>query len=133
MNLLLLQHGAGKETILVVEDEKAVRELAVETLRKFGYDVLESTNGKEALQLCRDLEKNLDLVLTDVVMPGLNGPEFIRQIRALGKHLKVLYMSGYTENSVTNRGILEEGSEYISKPFRPKELISMVRQVLDRK
>jgi PAS domain S-box-containing protein len=124
---------SGKETILVVEDEKAVRELAVETLRKFGYDVLESTNGKEALQLCRGLEKNLDLVLTDVVMPGLNGPEFIRQIRALGKHLKVLYMSGYTENSVTNRGILEEGSEYISKPFRPKELISMVRQVLDRK
>lgn len=124
---------SGKETILVVEDEKAVRELAVETLRKFGYDVLESTNGKEALQFCRNMEKTVDLVLTDVVMPGLNGPEFIRQLRTLGKQLKVLYMSGYTENSVTNRGILEEGSEYISKPFRPKELIVMVRRVLDRK
>lgn len=124
---------SGKETILVVEDDRSVRELAVETLRKFGYEVIEAVNGKEALQMCRNREEQVDLVLTDVVMPNMNGPEFIRQLRSLGKDVRVLYMSGYTENSITNRGILDQGSEYISKPFRPRELITMVRQVLDQK
>ncbi len=124
---------SGKETILVVEDDRSVRELALETLKQFGYDVIESTNGKDALQMCRHREEQVDLVLTDVVMPNMNGPEFIRQLRALGKDVRVLYMSGYTENSITNRGILDQGSEYISKPFRPRELITIVRQVLDKK
>ncbi|MCP5102985.1 MAG: response regulator [bacterium] len=122
----------GKETILVVEDEKAVRDLAVETLKQFGYDVLEATNGSDALKLCRNMSKDVDLVLTDVVMPSMNGPEFIRQVREFGRDLKVLYMSGYTENSIANRGILESDSEYISKPFRPQELIATVRKVLDK-
>jgi len=124
---------SGKETVLVVEDDKSVRELAVETLQKFGYEVVEATNGKEALQLCRNRKEQVDLVLTDVVMPTMNGPEFIRQLRSLGNDVRVLYMSGYTENSITNRGILDRGSEYISKPFRPHELITMVRRVLDQK
>ena len=123
----------GKETILVVEDEKSLRNLAVDILKQFGYEVLESANGKDALQLCQERQKPVDLVLTDVIMPNMGGPEFIQQVRLLWKNVKVLYMSGYTENSIINRGILETGVEYISKPFKPQALVTMVRAVLDKK
>lgn len=122
----------GKETILVVEDEKSVRNLAVEMLKQFGYEVIESADGRDALQLCRKRQKPVDLVLTDVIMPNMGGPEFIQQVRSLWKNVKVLYMSGYTENTIINRGILEAGVEYISKPFKPQALVTMVRSVLDR-
>ncbi len=122
----------GKETILVVEDEQTVRGLAVQMLKKFGYNVLESANGSEALELCRKREKPVDLVLTDVVMPNMNGPEFIQQLRLMWKKVKVLYMSGYTENTSMNQCIQEAGVEYIGKPFKPQALIAMVRSVLDK-
>ncbi|MCU0286682.1 MAG: response regulator [Acidobacteria bacterium] len=122
----------GKETVLVVEDDQTVRDLAVQILKKFGYEVIESVDGKEALQLCRKLQKPVDLVLTDVIMPNMSGPEFIQQMRLLWKDVKVLYMSGYTENTIINRGILEPGVEYIGKPFKPQTLITMVRTVLDK-
>ncbi|HLP59706.1 MAG TPA: GAF domain-containing protein, partial [Candidatus Deferrimicrobium sp.] len=96
----------GKETILVVEDDQTVRGLAVQMLRKFGYDVIESIDGSEALELCRQRQKPVDLVLTDVIMPNMSGPELIQQVRLLWKNVKVLYMSGYTENTIINRGIL---------------------------
>jgi PAS domain S-box-containing protein len=123
----------GKETILVVEDEKAVRELAVQTLKNFGYQVLEAKNGSDALLICRKLQKPVDLILTDVIMPTMGGPEFIQNIRAFRKGLKVLYMSGYTENTIMNHGILEKDVEYIGKPFKPQALIAAVRRVLDKK
>ena len=89
-------------------------------------------DGSEALKLCRERQKPVDLVLTDVIMPNMSGPEFIQQMRLLWKDVKVLYMSGYTENTIINRGILDAGVEYIGKPFKPQALIAMVRTVLDK-
>ncbi len=123
----------GKETILVVEDEKAVRELAVQTLKSFGYQVMEAKNGSDALLMCRKQQKPVDLILTDVIMPSMSGPEFIQNMRAFQKGLKVLYMSGYTENTIMNHGILEKDVEYIGKPFKPQALIAAVRRVLNKK
>ncbi len=122
----------GKETILVVEDEQTVRVLAVQMLRKFGYNVLDSVNGSEALELCRKQQKPIDLILTDVVMPNMSGPEFIQQLRLMWKDVKVLYMSGYTENASMSQNIQQAGVDYIGKPFKPQALIAMVRNVLDR-
>jgi two-component system cell cycle sensor histidine kinase/response regulator CckA len=115
----------GKETVLVVEDEQTVRGLAVQMLKKF-------VNGSEALELCRKREKPVDLVLTDVVMPNMSGPEFIQQLRLMWTNVKVLYMSGYTENTSMNQCIQEAGAEYIGKPFKPQAMIAMVRSVLDK-
>ncbi|HLP61167.1 MAG TPA: response regulator, partial [Candidatus Deferrimicrobium sp.] len=128
----IVTEAFGKETILVVEDDRTVRDLAVQMLRKFGYDVIESIDGSEALELCRQRQKPVDLVLTDVIMPNMSGPELIQQVRSLWKNVKVLYMSGYTENTIINRGILDPGVEYIGKPFKPQALIDMVRTVLDK-
>ncbi len=124
---------SGKETILVVEDESAVRNLAVAALHQFGYKVLEAGSGTDALLLCRNLEKPVDLILTDVIMPNMSGPELVQHIRSTWKNVKVLYMSGYTENTITRHGTLKAGVEYISKPFRPQELVITVRKVLDKK
>ncbi|MDQ1355420.1 MAG: two-component system, cell cycle sensor histidine kinase and response regulator CckA, partial [Acidobacteriota bacterium] len=122
----------GKETILVVEDEQTVRGLAVQMLKQYGYNVLESANGSEALELCRKRRKPVDLVLTDVVMPNMSGPEFVQQLRLMWNNVKVLYMSGYTENTSINQCIQESGAEYIGKPFKPQALIAMVRSMLDK-
>lgn len=124
---------SGKETILVVEDESAVRNLAVTALHQFGYKVLEAGSGTDALQVCRNLKKPVDLILTDVIMPNMSGPELVQQIRSTWKNVKALYMSGYTQNTITNHGTLKAGVDYISKPFRPQELVTMVRKVLDKK
>jgi PAS domain S-box-containing protein len=122
----------GKEIILVVEDEKTVRKLAVGALEQFGYTVLEAGDGGEALEICREQEQPVDLILSDVIMPTMSGPEMVEKIRDIWEDVKVLYMSGYTENSIVNHGILKKGIEYISKPFRPRELITTVRKVLDK-
>jgi PAS domain S-box-containing protein len=124
---------SGKETILVVEDESGVRNLAVAALHQFGYKVLEAGSGTDALRLCRNLEKPVDLILTDVIMPNMSGTELVQHIRSTWKNVKVLYMSGYTENTITRHGTLKAGVEYISKPFRPQELVTTVRKVLDKK
>jgi len=124
---------SGKETILVVEDESAVRDLAVAALQQFGYKVLEAGSGPDALLVCRNLKKPVDLILTDVIMPNMSGPELVQQIRSTWKNVKALYMSGYTQNTITNHGTLKAGVDYISKPFRPQELVTMVRKVLDKR
>jgi len=124
---------SGKETILVVEDESAVRDLAVAALQQFGYKVLEAGSGTDALQVCRNLKKPVDLILSDVIMPNMSGPELVQQIRSTWKNVKALYMSGYTHNTITNHGTLKAGVEYISKPFRPQQLVTTVRKVLDKK
>jgi len=120
--------SVGSETILLVEDEESVRKFAGALLRRHGYRVLEASSAEQALALMTGGEP-VDLVLTDVVMPGLNGPEMMTRLRA-DRDVRGLYMSGYTER-VLRDGILQSQSEVIEKPFGPTELLRRVRQVLD--
>lgn len=121
----------GHETILVVEDNDAVREVAVAALQAHGYRVLQAANGEEALQQVKDLEEPVHLLLTDVVMPGMSGAALAHQLRERYPHLKVLYTSGYTENVIVHHGVLEEGIAFLPKPYRPADLAHRVREVLD--
>ncbi|MFZ0392040.1 MAG: PAS domain S-box protein [Calditrichia bacterium] len=121
----------GCETILVVEDEDDVRLLVTETLRQFGYKVLEASNGLQALELCRNNGCNIDLVLTDVIMPKMSGREMAEKLNRIDSARKILYMSGYTDEEIAHQGVLEKGVVYLPKPFTPHSLGQKVRQVLD--
>jgi signal transduction histidine kinase len=121
----------GTETILIVEDEPQIRNLAFDCLVYCGYDVLSSSNGVEALQLIEHLQRPVDLILTDVVMPKLSGRELAERISALQPSAKVLFMSGYTNDSVVNHGILDGATWFIQKPFTLESLVRRVREVLD--
>jgi signal transduction histidine kinase/CheY-like chemotaxis protein len=120
----------GKESILVVEDESAVRTLAVLILRGQGYTVQESCNAFEALEMIR---KNpaFDLVMTDVIMPQMSGKVLCDQIKSQLPETKVLLMSGYTDDALAHHGVLEEGLSFLEKPFSPAQLTKKVREVLD--
>ncbi|HJX30881.1 MAG TPA: response regulator, partial [Thermodesulfobacteriota bacterium] len=122
----------GKETILVVEDDRMVRRLAVDILRRQGYRVLEAEAGGEALLVCEQYKGPIDLILTDIVMPHMSGPEFIERLKQVRKDFKVLYMTGYTGERIVDHGILEEGIELIHKPFTITKLARKVREVLDK-
>jgi two-component system, cell cycle sensor histidine kinase and response regulator CckA len=121
----------GTETILIVEDEPQIRNLALDCLTSYGYDVLSASNGLEALQLIESLQRPLDLVLTDVVMPKLSGRELSERISTLQPSARVLFMSGYTNDSVVNHGILDGATWFIQKPFTLESLVKRVREVLD--
>ena len=121
----------GGETLLLVEDQAEVRKLAVEALRHYGYRVIEAANGDEALAECGGTE-NIQLLITDVVMPGLSGPELASRIaNAWPGKLKVLYISGYTENLIAHEGVLDRGIAFLQKPFTASALAQKVREVLD--
>jgi len=123
---------AGGETILVVEDEEDVRRLAVRILERQGYTVLEASCGNDALVLSKERKEPIHMVLTDVVMPGMSGPQLTGQLIHLHPKMKVLYMSGYTDNAVLHHGVLEEGVNYIQKPFTIDGLMKKMREVLDK-
>jgi hypothetical protein len=120
----------GTETVLVVEDQDSVRKLAVRMLRERGYRILEAAHGDEALLLARTYAATIHLLLTDVVMPGMTGRELAEHLKAARPSMKVLYMSGYDEDMVTNRGLLDPGLLYIAKPFTPEALAEKVREAL---
>ena len=121
----------GSATILVVEDEAAVREIAVTILRESGYRVFEAPDGDEAVRLLGTLDARIDLLLTDVVLPGtLRGRELAERVTALQPGTAVLFMSGYTENSIVHGGRLDDGVELIGKPFHREELARKVAEVL---
>jgi signal transduction histidine kinase/ActR/RegA family two-component response regulator len=127
-----LDIAAGSETILLVEDADVVRDLAREVLEEIsGYRVLEATNAEDALQICQKHQGGIDLLLTDVVMPGGSGPEVSARVRALKPDIRVLYMSGYTDDAIVRHGVLEAGLNFIQKPFTPNGLAQKVREVLD--
>ncbi len=121
----------GNETILIVEDEPQIRSLAIECLAQHGYDVLSTSNGLEALQLIESLQRPIDLILTDVVMPKLSGRELSERVSTLQPSAKVLFMSGYTNDSVVNHGILDGAARFIQKPFTLDALVRRVREVID--
>ncbi len=121
----------GSETIVVVEDEESVRKLIRSVLTKLGYTVVEARDGQEALALCKNQSHPIHLLLSDVIMPNLSGPELAARITSLRPELKVLFMSGYTDNAVVLHGVLEAGTPYLQKPFTPAGLTSKVREVLE--
>jgi len=122
----------GGETILLVEDEESVRRLSVQILKRQGYKVLEASCGNDALVLSKEHKEPIHIMLTDVVMPRMSGPELASQLRPTHPTMKVLYMSGYTDNTIVNHGVLEEGINYIQKPFTVDSLTKRVREVLDK-
>jgi len=122
----------GSETVLHVEDEDIVRNLCVQILERLGYKVLQAQNGTEAIALAQGYGDRIDLLLTDVVMPGMNGAELARQLVLHHPEMKVLFTSGYTDNAITHHGVLDEGVSFIEKPYTPSALARKVRGVLDK-
>jgi two-component system cell cycle sensor histidine kinase/response regulator CckA len=121
----------GSETVLLVEDEDVVRGLTRQILEQEGYSVLEASRGEEALSLCAAYEKPIQLLLTDVVMPETSGKEVADRLRTLRPEIKVLFMSGYTDEAIVHHGVLDATVELILKPFTPVALAKKVREVID--
>ncbi len=125
------RRAGGSETILLVEDETAVRGVARQLLERQGYTVLEASNGHAALALCEERQAGIDLLLTDVVMPGMSGRELADRLAPRYPRLRVLFMSGYTDDAIVRHGMLQPGLHYVQKPFRTEALLDKIREVLD--
>ena len=123
----------GTETILLVEDEPSVLDLAHRTLQQLGYNVLPCASPDEALRIFRQYQDRIELLVTDVMMPGMNGKELAGRITALSPNVSVLFTSGYGENIIANQGVIDDGIHFIGKPYRPRELALRVRSLLDRR
>ena len=121
----------GSETVLVVEDESTVRLVAVNSLRKAGYDVLEAENGQEALRLVEEHPGEIQLVLTDVVVPKMHGPELVAEPITRRPGIKALYMSGHADDALVRHGVTEGRLAFLEKPFTREDLTNVVRAVLD--
>jgi PAS domain S-box-containing protein len=122
---------SGTETVLVVEDQIEARSVICETLRRRGYTVIEAVNGPDAIVKGRQADVGIDVMLTDVVMPGMGGRRVAEVIRATRPALKVVYMSGYTDSAIVDHGILEAGVTFVQKPFATDTLLRKIREVLD--
>ena len=121
----------GSETILLVEDEEIVRDLSKQILESCGYHVVEASDGAEASAICQQDDQSFDLLLTDVVMPKMSGRQLVQNLETIRPGLKVLYMSGYTDDSIVRHGVIDPGENYIQKPFTFNGLASKVRKLLD--
>ncbi len=121
----------GTDTILLVEDELLVRQLTRTMLTRLGYQVIEAASGNEALEKYREDINRIDLLITDVVMPGMNGRELQEAMRRLRPGIKTLFVSGYTDDVIANHGILEAGVHFVAKPFSSGKLASKIREVIE--
>jgi CheY-like chemotaxis protein len=123
--------ASGSETILIVEDEQSVRDLAGSVLERKGYTVLAASDGEKALHLSKAHAGDIQLVITDEIMPGMRGHELAEVMRTLRPQIKVLFISGYTDAAAIHEGVLAEGIQFLQKPFTPDALARKVRSVLD--
>jgi two-component system cell cycle sensor histidine kinase/response regulator CckA len=123
----------GHECILLVEDELTVLRMVAEMLRKQGYSVLTASTSDEAIRLAREHAGSIRLLMTDVIMPGMNGRELAQKLLSLYPQLKRIFMSGYTANVIAQHGVLDDGVPFIQKPFSMKDLAAKVRDVLESK
>jgi CheY-like chemotaxis protein len=122
----------GIETILLVEDEESVRHIASKILKAKGYEILSAENGEKALEVLRAHTGAIHLLLSDIVMPGMNGKQLALEAGKLRPGLRTLFISGYTNEVVSKHGVLESGTDLLLKPFTPESLASKVREILDR-
>ncbi len=123
----------GTETILLVEDDPALREMASTLLGRLGYTVWAAANGIEAMSLKQQRNiGHIDLLFTDVVMPHMSGKELADRVRAQNPHTRILFTSAYTENSIVHQGVLDKGVALLQKPFTPSALAIKLREMLDR-
>jgi PAS domain S-box-containing protein len=120
----------GSETVLLVEDEESVRELVRETLKARGYIVIEASDGIEGMRVSDEYQSKIEILITDVVMPGMSGRELAKRVAAARPDIKVLYLSGYTEDAIIHEGALEPGTAFLQKPFTLQVLARKVREVL---
>jgi len=120
----------GSETILLVEDEAMVRTLTERMLRNSGYKVISAGNGSEAVQVLESHPEQIHLLLSDVIMPGLNGKDLYERLRKIRPNLKVLFTSGYSDNVIAPDGVLDPNVAYLAKPFSRDVLVAKVREVL---
>jgi CheY-like chemotaxis protein len=123
----------GTETILLVEDDVLVRGLAARVLSRQGYHLLEAANGHEALAFIQEYGPEIQLLISDLVMPGVSGKALAEQLQAARPGVKVLFISGYTDHIISHHGILEAGVHFLQKPFLPIKLARKVREVLDER
>ena len=117
--------------VLLAEDDDAVRRVTTTALRRFGYEVLAAAGGEEALQLAEEHSGKISVLLTDVVMPGMSGPQLVLIMREKFPHIKAVFMSGYTDDAVLRHGVLAAEVSFLQKPFTPTALAQKIRQVLD--
>ncbi|MEZ4614943.1 MAG: response regulator [Caldilineaceae bacterium] len=122
----------GSETILLVEDDDMVRNLAQAALRWYGYNIVATENGDQAIAICQHTTDRIHLLLTDIVMPGMNGTQVADTLTSLKPDVAVLFMSGYTASIIVHHGVLNDRTELIEKPFSPDQLARKVRSVLDK-
>ncbi|MCR4317405.1 MAG: PAS domain-containing protein [Planctomycetes bacterium] len=122
------QIPSGTETILVAEDEDSVRKVVVRILKQGGYNTLDASNANEAIEICRTYEGVIDLLLTDVILPGKGGKELSGAIKAMRPDIRVVFMSGYTDNAIVHHGVLDEGVAFIEKPISPKALLEKIAE-----
>ena len=121
----------GHETILLVEDEEALRELGIRILHNCGYTVLAACNGREGVELARKNHERIDLIVTDVIMPLMGGKDMVKEIKPILPRAQVMFMSGYTDDALAEHGVLDPGIWFLEKPFTPTRLANKVREVLD--
>jgi two-component system, cell cycle sensor histidine kinase and response regulator CckA len=123
--------GSGSETVLLVEDDNQVRALARLVLGSHGYTVLEAHDGDEALRVCAQHADTIQILISDVVMPHLSGPQLAERVKSLRPTIRVLFLSGYTDDAVVHRGVLNPGAAFLQKPFAPEALARKVRETLN--